>query len=85
MNGRNVTIPIVMTSRAGGRETWIALHSPIAPGVPAENDLRVFVVLFHSMFGLRGVEHAAAGLLTLPERTRSGDVFDRDYVIAVVA
>jgi hypothetical protein len=29
-----------MTSRAGGRETWIALHSPIAPGVPAENDLR---------------------------------------------
>jgi hypothetical protein len=40
IGGRDLMIPIVMTSWAGGRETWIALHSPIAPGVPAEDDLR---------------------------------------------
>jgi hypothetical protein len=40
IGGRNVTIPIVMTSHASGRETYIALHSPIGPDVPAEDDLR---------------------------------------------
>jgi hypothetical protein len=40
VSGKDVTIPIVMASRAGGREALIALHSPIAPEVPTDRDLR---------------------------------------------
>jgi Domain of unknown function (DUF1998) len=37
---REVTIPILMTRKAGGAETWIDLSSPVAPDVPVSVDLR---------------------------------------------
>jgi hypothetical protein len=37
---RNIIVPIVMAKRSGGKETWIALGSPIAPDVPAIQELR---------------------------------------------
>jgi hypothetical protein len=40
VGAQEFTIPIVMTSRAGNSETWIALSSPIAPNVPTDNELR---------------------------------------------
>jgi hypothetical protein len=36
----DVTIPIVISKRTDGRETWIALSSPVAPDVPASAALR---------------------------------------------
>jgi hypothetical protein len=44
---KELIIPIVMTSTAGGRETWIALSSPIAPNVPTEDKLRAATVSDH--------------------------------------
>lgn len=35
-----IDVPIVASRRTGGPETWIALASPIAPGVPADPGLR---------------------------------------------
>jgi hypothetical protein len=37
---RETTIPIVVARQAGGNETWIALSSPVAPGVPISAGLR---------------------------------------------
>jgi hypothetical protein len=37
---KDISVPIVMTKRTGGRETLIALSSPIAPDVPADASLR---------------------------------------------
>jgi Domain of unknown function (DUF4338)/Domain of unknown function (DUF1998) len=40
VDGQSVTIPILVTRRSSGAETWLALNSPIAPGVPVHRDLR---------------------------------------------
>jgi hypothetical protein len=37
---KDITVPIVVSKGAGTPETWIALSSPIAPGVPAIAELR---------------------------------------------
>jgi hypothetical protein len=39
-NGR--LIPIIVTNRISGTETWLALASPIAPGVPTEQSVRSY-------------------------------------------
>ena len=39
-NGQSVTIPILVTRRSSGAETWLALNSPVAPGVPVHRELR---------------------------------------------
>jgi MrfA Zn-binding domain/Helicase conserved C-terminal domain len=38
--GQGITVPIVVARRSNRQETWLALSSPIAPEVPADNDLR---------------------------------------------
>lgn len=43
VGARNVLVPIVMTSRDGNRETWLALNSPIAPDVPVDAELRALL------------------------------------------
>jgi ATP-dependent helicase YprA (DUF1998 family) len=40
INSRDIKVPIVVSRRNGVPETWIALASPIAPGVPAHPDIR---------------------------------------------
>jgi hypothetical protein len=38
--GASVSVPIVVTRRTTGRETWVTLNSPIAPDVPVQEALR---------------------------------------------
>jgi hypothetical protein len=41
IDGTEITIPILAKNKRSNGVTWIALSSPIAPGVPAHDDLRV--------------------------------------------
>jgi ATP-dependent helicase YprA (DUF1998 family) len=38
--GKTVTVPVVLTKRSSGNESWLALSSPIAPDVPVDAELR---------------------------------------------
>jgi len=46
----SVTVPIIMSRRGGGQETWLGLNSPIAPNVPDDATLEEAAQQFGARF-----------------------------------